>query len=82
MDGAICGDAPVQAEDEATAFAAVTRHPQQRFPGLAEVRISAVVDAEKQRLGDARIRGFLPLLAERAAASRLRNEESHRALAH
>jgi hypothetical protein len=64
----------VQAQDEAQAFAAVTRHLQQRFPRLPEVRISTAVDAERQRLADARIRDFVPLLAERAAADNLRAE--------
>lgn len=64
----------MQAKDEASAFLAVTRHLQERFPRLPEVMISTAVDAERQRLADARIREFLPLLAERAAAGRLRNE--------
>lgn len=64
----------MQAPDEASAFTAVTRHLQQQFPRLAEVRISAVVDGERQRFANARIREFVPLLTERAAASRLRRE--------
>lgn len=64
----------MQGQDEAKAFASVTRHLQQRFPRLPEVRIRTAVEAERQRLADARIREFLPLLAERAAADHLRVE--------
>lgn len=68
----------MQAQDEAKAFASVTRHLQQRFPRLPEVRISTAVETERQRLADARIREFLPLLAERAAADHLRAESRGR----
>ena len=43
----------MQAHDDADAFAAVTRHLQQRFPRLPEALIRTAVDAERDRLIEA-----------------------------
>ena len=61
-------------DDEVQAFTAVTRHLQSRFPRLPEEHISTVVHVEQQRFASARIREFVPLLAERAATRHLLDE--------
>ncbi len=69
-----------EAEAFAEAFAEVTRHLVERFPGVPEDQISSVVDRERQRLAGGRIRDFLPLLAERAATEHLRTAKVGAAL--
>jgi hypothetical protein len=64
----------VRAEDEVQAFTVVTRHLQLRFPRVPEEHISSVVQVEQQRFATARIRDFVPLLAERAATRHLLEE--------
>jgi hypothetical protein len=64
----------VRTEDEAQAFTMVTRHLQSRFPRVAEEHIFSVVQVERQRFAQARIRDFVPLLAERAATRHLLDE--------
>jgi hypothetical protein len=64
----------MRSEDEAHAFAAITRHLQSRFPGVLEEHISTVVQVEQQRFATARVRDFVPLLAERAAMRQLLDE--------
>ena len=59
-------------KNEAEAFAEVTQHLVQRFPGVPEDAIASVVDQDRERLSGGRIREFLPLLAERAAMQHLR----------
>lgn len=64
----------MRTEDEAQAFAMVTRHLQSRFPRVPEEHISSVIQVEQLRFADARIREFVPLLAERAATRHLIDE--------
>ena len=68
----------MHAEDEARAFAAVIHHLEQRFPGVPADHISTVLQVEKARFTRARIRDFVPLLAERAAAVHLGDEARSR----
>lgn len=67
----------MRADDEVQAFTMVTRHLQSRFPRVPEEHISSVVQVEQQRFASARIRDFVPLLAERAATRHLLDETRH-----
>ncbi|MET0829992.1 MAG: hypothetical protein ABWY26_10755 [Microbacterium sp.] len=46
----------------------------ERFPTLAREHIAQVVHEERDRLSDARIRDFIPVLVEHSATERLRRE--------
>lgn len=45
-----------------------------RFPGVARTHIEGIVDEEYETLNQGRIRNYIPILAERSAAQRLRLE--------
>lgn len=64
----------MRADDEAQAFAAITHHLRLRFPRFPEEHITSVVRVEQQRFATARVREFVPLLAERAATRHLLEE--------
>ncbi|MBW9121234.1 hypothetical protein JNB63_14135 [Microbacterium trichothecenolyticum] len=60
--------------DEDTAFREITERITEKHPEAPAERIAAVVDEVRAEMSAAKVRDFVPVLAEREVKSRLKHE--------
>jgi hypothetical protein len=63
---------PVDEQSEQRALDEATDRLAERFPSVERASIARVVQEEYASLGDAKVRDYIPVLAENAATNRLR----------
>jgi|688.fasta_scaffold2147206_1 hypothetical protein len=63
--------------DERASVAQITERLSTRYPHLDPHHVARVVTAAYDSMSTARVRDFVPVLVERQAKRRLRDEEAH-----
>lgn len=60
--------------DEDIAFREIADRMAQKYPGFPPERIAVIVDEVRAEMGAAKVRDFVPVLAEREVKSRIKQE--------
>jgi len=60
--------------DEDSAFREIVERMTQKYPDFPADRTAEIVDAVRAELNDARVRDFVPVLAEREVKKRIKQE--------